>query len=120
MSGDGAKQSPNPLIHPKGKTITMALRETLARALCEADGYDPDRLEPGDDPYQEQDGFPSPCIDGHNRKGEPCHFFWRRYDRIFVDEILAIPQIAEALRHKAEYDSLSLGHDIRSESGDGG
>ncbi len=28
-------------------------------------------------------------------------------------------EIEEALRHKAEYNSLSLGHDIRSENGDG-
>ena len=52
-----------------------------ARAICEADGYDPEYLEPGDDPYQGEPGYPSPCIDGYNRKDEPCHFIWRRYDK---------------------------------------
>lgn len=62
----------------------MDMRERIARALCEADGCDPDHLEPGDDPYQNDE----PVIDGRNRKGEPCHLFWRRYDRIFVDAVL--------------------------------
>lgn len=59
---------------------TSEMIEAVARAICEADGYDPDYLEPGDDPYQEREGMPSPCIDGYNRKDEPCHFFWRQYD----------------------------------------
>ena len=52
-----------------------------ARAICEADGYDPEYLEPGDDPYQGEPGYPSPCIDGYNRRDEPCQFIWRRYDK---------------------------------------
>jgi hypothetical protein len=62
----------------------MNMREKLARAICEADGCDPDYLEPGDDPYQNNE----PVIDGRNAKGYPCHFFWRRYDRIFTDPVL--------------------------------
>lgn len=62
----------------------MNMREKLARALCEADGHDPDQLEPGDDPYMNNTEF----IDGYNRKGEPCHFFWRHYDRGQVDAVL--------------------------------
>jgi hypothetical protein len=74
------------------------LREEIARALCEADGYDPDHLEPGDDPYQGEPGWPSPCIDGYNRKDEPCYFFWRHYDRKYADAILENPTIKTALR----------------------
>lgn len=51
--------------------------ERIARALCEADGYDPNHLEPGDDPYMNN----TTVIDGRNRKNEPCHFFWRHYDQ---------------------------------------
>ena len=51
--------------------------ERYARALCAANGFDPEYLEPGDDPY----GDNNSVIDGSNSKDEPCHFFWRRYDR---------------------------------------
>jgi hypothetical protein len=60
------------------------MREKIARALCEAEGCDPDHLEPGSDPYHNN----TSVIDGHNAKGEPCHLFWRRYDRIYVDAVL--------------------------------
>lgn len=46
-----------------------ALIEAMAMALCVSAGKDPDRLEPGD-------GL---GIDGYNRKGDPCHFFWKEY-----------------------------------------
>lgn len=45
------------------------LVERVARALCEEDGYDAEQLEPGDDPYMNNEL----CI-------VPCHYFWRRYD----------------------------------------
>ena len=51
--------------------------ERCARALCAANGFDPEYLEPGDDPY----GDNNSVIDGSNSKDEPCHFFWRHYDR---------------------------------------
>lgn len=44
--------------------------EKLARLLCEQQGNNPDYLEPGD----------ALGTDGHNAKGEPCHFLWRHYE----------------------------------------
>ena len=70
--------------------VSEEMVERVARALCEEDGYDPGALEPGDDPYQCRPGLPSPCIDGQNGKGEPCHFFWRHYDLLARAALSAI------------------------------
>lgn len=70
--------------------------ETIARALCEHDGRDPERLEPGDDPYMDN----SSIEDGRNRNGEICHFYWRRYV-LKARAILSLPEIIEALKHTA-------------------
>lgn len=65
------------------------LVKRVARRLCEQDGRDPDHLEPGDDPYMNN----TQCIDGYNRKNEPCHFFWRHYDE---DARAAIAEVLDA------------------------
>lgn len=81
------------------------LIEKVARALCENEGRDPDYLEPGDDPYMNN----TTCIDGYNRKGEPCHFFWRHYDRDARAAIaIVLNDVLTLLRHEAGEGRCSL------------
>lgn len=58
-----------------GRKSHMGTVERVARAICLQHGHEPDALEPGDDPYMNNTSI----IDGANRKGEPCHLFWRQY-----------------------------------------
>lgn len=82
--------------------MTTELVEAMARAACIADGYDPEQLEPGDDPYMNG----TPVDDGRNRKGEICHFYWRRYvDRVepllpFLDQAHRAGELA--MRERVE------------------
>jgi len=49
--------------------------ERVARKLCWIRGYEPDQLEPGDDPY----GNDTSLIDGRMPNGDPAHFMWRQF-----------------------------------------
>lgn len=67
--------------------------EAVARALCIEDGRDPDRLEPGDDPYMGREGYPSPCVDGVLPNDDKAHFLWRNYVFAAQAAINALPDI---------------------------
>jgi hypothetical protein len=49
--------------------MSESMIERVARAICRANGRDPDRLEPGD----------APGIDGQLPNGDPAHFVWKHY-----------------------------------------
>lgn len=49
--------------------------ERVARKLCHIRGYEPDQLEPGDDPYQNNVSL----IDGRMPNGDAAHFMWRQF-----------------------------------------
>lgn len=71
-----------PLFIPKQ---TEAMVITVAKALCLHDGYDPDRIEPGD----------ALGIDGHTVKGEVGHFMWRQFVEPARAAIAALTQPQE-------------------------
>lgn len=81
--------------------LTPEQIEELARVLCEADGRDPDELEPGDDPYMNN----TPVDDGRNRKGEICHFYWRKY----VNDTQALAPIITRLTAEAHAAGVAEG-----------
>lgn len=58
----------------------MDMVERVARALCKADGKNPDALEPGD-------AFGT---DGHMRNGDPAHSLWREWNERAVAAIEAM------------------------------
>lgn len=97
--------------------MSESMRAIMARALCEEAGYDPDGLEPGDDPYMNN----QPVDDGRNAKGYICHFNWRRYVRK-ADSVLAaieaagmvvVPREASAAMLEAG-ERVGFGHDPAS------
>lgn len=49
----------------------MNMIEKVARALCDAEGLNPDKLEPGNC-VGDWEG-----VDGVLRNGDPAHFIWR-------------------------------------------
>jgi hypothetical protein len=65
--------------------MSESMIERVARAICRANGRDPDRLEPGD----------APGIDGQLPNGDPAHFVWKHY----MDEARAA---IEALREPTD------------------
>ena len=52
----------------------MDAREVIARAMCRQAGYDPDSLEPGDDPYCNNQSVVDATV-----RGEPHHYRWRGF-----------------------------------------
>lgn len=75
--------------------ISADMIERAARAICEEDGYEPDRLEPGNviihptddlEAWESSDGKNIDFLcdigvrppDGTDGK-DPCHFMWRAY-----------------------------------------
>lgn len=50
--------------------------ERVARALCIQRGREPDQLESGDDPRQND----TSVIDGHMPNGDAAHFSWREFE----------------------------------------
>jgi hypothetical protein len=70
-----------------------AMVERIARKLCTQAGYDPDSLEPGNDPY----GNNVSTIDGHNAKGDPCHFRWRGFEKRALEVIATMREPTKAM-----------------------
>lgn len=78
-----------------------ALIEAMARALCVSAGKDPDRLEPGD-------GL---GIDGYNRKGDPCHFFWKEYTNEATAALAALRKTHAVMPRRPNTAILDTLHD---------
>jgi hypothetical protein len=57
-------------------TATDEAIEAMARAICEASGFDPEDLEPGDDAYRDN----SCVFDAFLPNGERAFRMWRLYD----------------------------------------
>jgi len=60
-----------------GEVTTKGPTEAVAEAICVANGSDPERLEPGDVPYGEDDSYAMDRADGYAANGDFCHFVWR-------------------------------------------